>query len=190
MRNADHLRGLLRPLGVYDLNAPVNGASLEAKGAALDELEGWLEELERECSLIAAEDWGLENWRDLLGVRPAAGEAGQLRSSLQALLRIGMGPCTLQSVNETLEGCGIPAVAEVTGTGTVAVSFPGTPGMPGNFEQLRRNIEEILPAHVGVSYVFDNLSWAELESRGWTWEDVEKLTWEEVERGDSLSQLR
>ena len=183
MRHAEHLRAFLKPLGVYDLNAPVNGSSLEAQGAALDELEGWLEELERECSLIAAEDWGLEKWCALLGIRPAAREAEQLRSSVQALLRIGTGPCTLHSVNETLEGCGIPAAAAVTGTGTVEVSFPGTPGMPGDFEVLRRNIEEILPAHVEVTYVFDYLSWAELEGRGWTWEDVEKRTWEEVERG-------
>lgn len=182
MRNVERLKGLLAPLGVYDLEGAVNGASLEAKGTALDEFEQWLEELERECSLIAAESWGLERWCELLGVRPAVRGAAQLRSAVQALLRIGTGACTLQSINDTLEGCGIPAVAEVTGTGTVAVSFPGTPGKPEDFEVLRRNIEEILPAHLGITYLFEFLSWAALEERGWRWEDVESMSWEELER--------
>ena len=182
MRNAAHLKALLRPLGVYDLEGAVNGGALEAEGAALDALEEWLEELERECSLIAAQDWGLERWCGLLQLRPAAREAEQLRASIQALLRMGTGACTLRSVNDTLEGCGIPAEAAVTGTGTVAVSFPGTPGVPEDFEGLKKNIEEILPAHLGIEYVFAFLLWQTLESRGWTWGDVESMSWEELEK--------
>jgi len=182
MKNAERLKKLLRPLGVYDLEGAVNGSLLEAEGTALDGLEAWLEELERECSLIAARDWGLEAWVELLGLRPAARDRAQLRSAVQALLRIGAGACTLQSVNDTLEGCGIPARAAVTGTGTVEVSFPETPGVPEDFEALRRNIEEILPAHLGITYVFAFLTWETLESRGWSWADVAGMSWEEMEK--------
>ena len=39
MSGAEYLRELLRPLGVYDLEAPFNGGELEAAGLALDEME-------------------------------------------------------------------------------------------------------------------------------------------------------
>ena len=43
MNHALYLRELLRPLGVYNLEAPFNGGELDAQGAALDHLGGWLE---------------------------------------------------------------------------------------------------------------------------------------------------
>lgn len=70
MRHADCLRELLRPLGVYDLTAPFNGGELEAQGEALDGVMAWLEEIQRESVLTAAEDWGLENVAHLFTRRP------------------------------------------------------------------------------------------------------------------------
>lgn len=182
MSNAEHIRQLLRPLGVYDLTAPVNGSVLEAEGSGLDRAEAWLGELERECSLIAAESWGLENWGGLLPIVPAAREPEQLRKSVQALLRIGMAPCTQRVLNDTLEGCGLKALVEEVGTGAVQVSFPDCPGIPEQVEELKKNIEAILPVHLGITYLFRYLTWAELESWGWTFETLETMTWDEVEK--------
>ena len=44
MSYAHYLRELLRPLGVYDLDAPFNGGELDSAGQALDEVEKTLEE--------------------------------------------------------------------------------------------------------------------------------------------------
>ena len=60
MSYAQYLRQLLAPLGVYQLNAPFQGGELEALGDAFDQVEGALEELNREACLATAEDWGLE----------------------------------------------------------------------------------------------------------------------------------
>ena len=59
MSYADYLKGLLRPLGVYDLEAPFNGGELEVQGAALDRVEQALEQVRREGDLTTAESWGL-----------------------------------------------------------------------------------------------------------------------------------
>ena len=182
MTYAQQLRDLLRPLGVYDLNAPINGSALEAKGAALDELHRWLEELERETDLTCAEDWGLADWKSLFSIIPASAGVQELRESIQALLRIGAGACTLSAVQDTLSGCGIPTTVEEAGAGMVKVSFPGTAGEPGNFALLRENIEAILPAHVGIDYAFHYLTWAVLEGRKWKFQDVEDMTWDELEK--------
>ena len=47
MSHAAYLRELLRPLGVYDWNAPFNGGELEAQGEALDQCMERLEEIRK-----------------------------------------------------------------------------------------------------------------------------------------------
>ena len=182
MTYAEQLRALLRPLGVYDLDAPINGSSLEAKGAALDRMHEQLEELVRETDLTTAQDWGLAEWKSLFSIVPTSATQEELRDSLQALLRIGVGACTTERVQDTLSGCGIRTAVEEIGTGLVRVSFPGIAGQPEDFERLRANIEAILPAHVGIEYAFNYLTWAVLESRKWKFRDIEGMTWEGLEK--------
>ena len=43
MSYAQDLRELLRPLGIYRLDAPFNGGELDTLGAALDQVEAELE---------------------------------------------------------------------------------------------------------------------------------------------------
>lgn len=182
MSYADYLRMLLHPLGIYDLYAPINGTSLEVKGAALDEVHGCLEELERETDLIRAEDWGLESWSGLFSLRPVSEQREALRRSIQALLRIGTGACTLETVRDTLSGCGIPTHVEELGTGRVRVSFPGTVGRPEGLARLQANIEAILPAHVDVEYFFHFVTWNLVEERNWTFQDIAGMTWDALEK--------
>lgn len=181
MSYADYLKDFLRPLGVYDLDAPINGGALEAEGAALDAVQAFLEELGRESDLTTAEGFGLSAWKGLFGLLPAAGDAAQLRDSLCALLRIGPDGFTLAAIRDTLSGCGLNAAVEETATGVVTVSFPGTTGVPDNFEALKANVEQIMPAHVETRYLFYSLLWRMLEGYGWTFADVAGMAWEELE---------
>ena len=184
MRNADDLRALLAPLGVYDLNAPFNGAELDSAGLVLDRVEERLEEIAREMLPVTAEDWGLEQLASLLARRPAAEDPRAMGAAIAALLRIGGDGFTLAGVNDTIAGCGIHARVEETGVGQVEVSFPGTPGIPAEFDRLRSIIEDILPAHLGVAYRFLFLLWEELETRYPRWRDMEGLTWNRVQAGE------
>lgn len=184
MSCAEHLRSLLAPLGVYDLYAPINGGALEVKGAALDEVAALLEEMERECDLTTAESWGLENWKGLFGLLPATSDPRQLRRSMQALLRIGAHSATPAAVQDTLSGCGLSVKVRELGPGRVEISFPDVQGIPENFEMLKYNIEQILPAHVAAEYMLRYLSWAGLEAKGWNFGDLSAMTWDEVERSE------
>ncbi len=183
MSYADYLRELLRPLGVYDLNAPFNGGELDAGGAALDGVEGALDELHREADLTAAESWGLERLAGLFARRPVAEDVPGMREALAALLRIGGDSFTLAAINDTLLGCGIYARAEEQGVGAVVVSFPKQPGVPAGFPQMKKIIEDVLPAHLAIEYWFWYLTWNEVEGFFHTWQDIEDkgLTWEQVE---------
>ena len=183
MRHADCLRDLLRPLGVYNLEAPFNGGELEAQGEALDGVLAWLEELQRESSLTTAESWGLEKMAALFVRRPVADQPRKLAAALAALLRIGGDSFTLDAINDTITGCGVPAVVKEVGKEQVSVSFPGVAGEPDNFQELKKLIEDILPAHLGIEYNFWFLTWQELEDNFPNWQSIQgrELSWTQLE---------
>ena len=68
------------------------------------------------------------------------------------------------------------------GPGRVEISFPDVQGIPDNFEMLKFNIEQILPAHVEAEYMVRYLSWAELEAKGWTFGDLSAMSWYQMEK--------
>lgn len=183
MSYTQYLKELLLPLGVYDLNAPFNAGELEGAGAALDGVVDVLEEDLRESGLTTAESWGLERMANLFIRRPVAGDPRSLAAALAALSRIGGDSFTLAAINDTIAGCGIAARVEEAGVGTVTVSFPGVAGVPQGFEQVKKIIEDILPAHLGIRYVFWYLAWNELEEKFSCWQDIEDrgLTWSALE---------
>lgn len=180
-----YLKELLRPLGVYRLEGTINGGELEAQGQVLDGVAQALDILQREMLLTTAEDRGLEAIEMLLSRRPVTETAEGRRAALAALLRIGGDSFTLRAINDNLAGCGINAVAGETGTpGRVEVRFPDVPGIPEGFEELRAIIEDILPCHLAVEYVYWYVTWEIMEKRFATWGDLEKrnLTWGQIEK--------
>ena len=171
MNHIEYLVGLLRPLKVYDLSAGTrNRAELDAYANQLNDGCDQIEETAREMSLTTAESFGLERVEELLPYRPASPTVAERRVALAALLRIGGDSFTLAAINDTLAGCGINAKAVETGTpGYVEVYFPAVAGIPEGFDQLRAIIEEILPCHLEITYVFWYNSWADLAQMVTTW---------------------
>lgn len=164
MKHEQFLLELLKPLGVYDLNhGTVNRGELTAYGAVLDRLFEKLEGIGRESFLATADGKGLELIQTLLPYRPASESHEELRQALSALMRIGGDSFTIGAINGTLSGCGTNAVAaEGSSPGYVEVTFPDIKGVPPAFEELRTIIEEILPCHLEITYLFWYNSWARL----------------------------
>lgn len=183
MSYANHIWELLEPLGVYQKSGTFQMGEIQTQGAVLDQVDGLLAELEGEMCLATTEDWGLERVASLFRRRPVASTTKRLRAALAALLRIGGDSFTLEAINDTITGCGIPAVAEERGRGQVAVSFPGVAGEPAGFQELKKIIEDILPVHVGIEYDFWFLTWIELEGNFSSWQAIEEmdLSWEQLE---------
>ena len=185
MSHAENLRDLLAPLGVYRWEGSFQWGELQSAGAALDGVSAELEDIQTEMNLATAGEEGLSALCALLAHPPAAEDPDRLRQALAALLRIGGDSFTLAAMNDTLSGCGIPAVVEETDTPlTVAVSFPGTGGVPDFFEGVQSVIEDILPCHLGIESRFHYMVWRELEAQFPTWRalEAEGFTWQELER--------
>lgn len=185
MSYAAYLKDLLRPMGVYRLEGTVNGDELESIGAVLDAQAAELERIEEEMLLTTAGSAGLDAIESLLSRKPVAATLERRRTALSALLRIGGDSFTLAGINDNLAGCGVNAVAAETGElGRVEVRFPDVPGIPDGFEELCMIIEDILPCHLGIKYVFWYVTWAMLEVRFATWRAIESqgLTWRQIEK--------
>ena len=174
MDHLEYLVELLRPLGVYDLrDGRLNRGELEAYAMGLDEGGASLKETAREMALMTAEGLGLERVEGLLSLRPTSPDTAQRRRALAALLRIGGDSFTPEAINDTLVGCGINArVEEAERPGYVEVYFPGVEGIPPRFEQLQAIIEDILPCHLDITYVFWYRTWGELGGLLATWGDA------------------
>ena len=174
LRFEDYLVSLLQPLGVYDLRTgTINRGELAAYGAQLDGAESELDHTAREMNLTTAEDFGLERIEALLPYRPVCVTTAQRREALAALLRISGDSFTPEAINDTLRGCGINARAEETGRpGYVEVYFPNVAGIPEGFDRLRAIIEEILPSHLDITYVFWYNTWAMVAGRHPTFGDA------------------
>ena len=176
-----YMRQLLQPLGVYRLQeGTLNHSETEAIGGALDRIEGELETAETEGRLATAKA-ALKEWAKLFTHPPAAEDAEALRKAIAALLLIGEGSFTPETINETICGCGVDCLVEETEHyATVRVSFPGTVGYPENFPLKKTIIEEILPCHLAIDYAFLFMSWAICEGKAYTWNQVEEeaQSWE------------
>lgn len=183
--HTDRLWELLLPLGPYRRQGVYTAGELKGEGEALDGVLASLDELEREAMLDTAEGWGLEKVEENLSHRPVAQTPAAKRSALSALLRIGGDSFTVDALNDNLKGCGLNAVVSETGeTGVVEVRFPDVPGIPDGFQQLKEIIEEILPCHLQVNYVYWYITWRLVEERFSTWGDIEAggYTWGGLEK--------
>lgn len=182
--HAQKLRELLAPLGPYRSQGVYSAGELSGEGHALDGVLAALEELEREAMLDAAQSFGLEEIEELLVHRPVTRTDADRRAALSALLRIGGDSFTLQAVNDNLRGCGLNVkVTEAEEPGAVEVTFPDVPGIPTGFEQLRKIIEDILPCHLQINYVYWYITWELVERKYGTWDGIEAKgpTWDEIE---------
>ena len=175
-----HLRSLLSPLGIYDLEEhSASGAAVCALGTGLDTVSRRLEEIEREALTATAAGRRANRASRRASPSPSA-VAEDRRAAIAALLQIDGDSLTPAAIDRTIRGCGIRARALEMGGGQLRVIFPEVAGEPEDFDQIRKIILDILPCHLEVEFYFRYLTWAECEAAGYTWGQVEaaEYTWE------------
>ena len=171
MGYAEHLRQLLRPLGVYALESgSFSGTELEALGAAMDAFAQQAEAMQAETLPPTAKAEGLTKFCSLFP-HMAASDLQERRDAVAGFLRLGGDSFTEKSLSACLAACGTACtVTETDVPFTVEVRFPDCAGEPRDFAEKKRVIESILPCHLQVEYVF---RWA-------SWDSVSHLTWKDV----------
>lgn len=180
----EHLRRLLHPLRLYDLDTGAGRAELIALGGALDGVYGELEELEREAIPASASHYGLEAYEKIMPFVPAYQLTEERRAAISALLRIDDMGFSLGAMNSTIAGCGINAeVREAETPETVTVAIINTRGVPEDFSHIKERIELILPCHLEVEYSFIYTTWGEFMGYVESWNELQGAiaNWSEME---------
>lgn len=170
-----HLQQLLHPLRVYRLDSGASGAELFAEGETLDRVMDMLDAGEREAIPYTAEDEGLAAYEEIMPFVPGFSDDLQRRQAIMALLRIDWCSFTLEALRSTLSGCGVAVgLNESEIPETVEVVILGVRGVPDNFDDIAWRVEQILPCHLDILYVFTFMIWRELEQWMVNWNVLER----------------
>ena len=185
MGYAEELVRLLRPLGVYSFRErSFSLGELQALGGALDAAQAKLSRMQRESIPATAEDEGLDRMEALFRYCAGLKDTQARRAAIAAFLQFGGDSFTVQALNRCLQTSGVFCrVAETGRPEHVRVWFPRQMGIPAGFAQMKRIIEDILPAHVLAQYTFWYITWTEMETKLPTWQAIEalELTWTRLE---------
>lgn len=168
------MAGYLPPL--YE-QSTVMEALLEAEGTEMDLLRAAIEEL-RDQYFARTATWGLDRWDSFLGLNNVAG-LSDLERQDRAIARIrGFGVANKELIEMVAEAFNFGAV-EVTdqndGVAPYAINVelvaPG--GQPSNIDDFYQAIRAVVPAHLDITYTFNYLTWAEVDTQGWTWAQID-----------------
>lgn len=126
--------------------------------------------------------WGLAAWEIALGLETPAESYEVRRSRITAKLR-GFGsvtPALMQTVAESYTR-GEITVVEVPRAYKIVVTFVNQIGRPVGVESLMEALNELVPAHLAMEYIWRYRTWAEISGK--TWGQLAGITWQEAKEG-------
>jgi hypothetical protein len=108
----------------------------------------------------------------------------QRREQVKSKLR-GYGTVTLEHLKNVCAsyGNGEVEIIENPSIYEFIIKFVGEKGIPQNIENLKKIVDDLKPAHLGVVYEFSYLTWDETDTNSWTWNETDalNLTWDQFE---------
>lgn len=158
----------------------------ETQQNELDRASNAIEDILNQCFVDTA-TWGLKYWEEFLGIPVDESKLIDFRrSTIKAKLR-GSGTVTVNLIKNVAESFsnGEVEIYENVAPYTFQVKFVGTRGIPPNIDDLKRAIEEIIPAHLRVIFEYTYTPWNEL--RNTTWNKLLSFTWEEIRTGRAIN---
>lgn len=137
---------------------------MQTEGERFDRLQDELaDQFEQRFADTAT--WDLPQWEEELGIVPPAGQPLQQRRAVVRSKMRGFGKFTgrlLKSVAGAYDN-GTIHVSFDPASSTFTIRFVSTLGLPPNIEDLKKAVEDIMPAHLLVQYMYRYLTIAEIE---------------------------
>lgn len=122
----------------------------------------------------------LDRWESLLNLTPGSRDLNARRQRIMAKLQ-GAGTSTLGAIKKVVEAFYQCKVSEKNRENTIDIMLTSCRGMPRNFPDIVAAVNEIIPAHLSVRYVFSYVPWEELEASFMEFYDVANVQWETVQ---------
>lgn len=171
MSKAAELRGLL-PFyydEIREMQAIIAAEGVELDAAA-DEVEKLPQQFNPETATVAVPLWERE-----LGIPQDAGKPLDQRRSVVISKMRGSGTVTRAMIENVAVAYdkGEVEVSEDTENYKVTVTFISTRGVPANLNDIKNAIQDIMPAHLAIEFIFTYLTFGELDESGMTFGDIE-----------------
>jgi hypothetical protein len=114
---------------------------------------------------IDSADTTIDRWEKEVGVPKSTLPLDQRRATVKSKLR-GYGTVTVSHIKSICDAYtnGDVAVIEKPSTYEFEIKFNSIRGIPPNMDDLKSVIEQIKPAHLGVTFVYTYLTMGELSS--------------------------
>ncbi|SER87141.1 putative phage tail protein [Psychrobacillus sp. OK032] len=115
---------------------------------------------------------GLNRWESLTDIeQKAARSTDSRRHFINAKLR-GVGTVTRELINEIVDSFYGATIEEVPDEMAMKIKITSRRGVPKNFEDIERSVEDVMPAHIGTDFSFSFLPWHELDMIRQQWADI------------------
>jgi len=159
-------------------------ALYQAAGGEMEKAIAKLDEAGQQMFFDTMTETGVALFEGYLHIEPPAGaDLDARRQNVQAnWLAVKGKKFSLKMANEVCEAWDRGGINIVFEEGILKVNFTKTHGVPQYFEAIKKTLEDIKPAHLGLEWIFITHSWRDVESR--TWGDLESMTWKDVAEGE------
>ncbi len=141
----------------------------------------------------ATADVGLPYWEKVCGLNTDENETEARRRQL-IQLKLKRNTLTTASLRDTVAkyfelGSANVEIIEQFNTNIVRIILRGKKGQPSSFPQITHAVDEVIPAHLKVEYVFTYILWSDLDAYQLTYQtlDDEQITWDEFQIFDPNS---
>ena len=182
----DYKSSMLEYLPWYERKSQVFDSILNAYDKEFRRLEQDLEAVERNMFLDTAIETLYLHERDL-GIRSIKNLGyDQRREQISSRYRSSFDQTTKDTIKNVAAAYSNGEV-EINLTdirGLYEIKFIGSRGVPNNLEGLKVALDIVIPAHLGIDYVFTFSTWEDLKTR--TWGEVATENWNELREWEGV----
>lgn len=126
-------------------------------------------------------DRDLPRWERICGIKTDESKPLEVRRAIVMSRLQGAGTVTVEVVRnlaDTLYGAETK-VTEDFASGRVVITLVGKRGVAAEAEDVRKELRELIPAHLGIALDFTWFVWNEFDAL--TWNEADAFTWNELE---------
>ncbi len=132
-------------------------------------------------AFVGSSDRDLPRWERICGITPDETKPPDVRRAIVMSRLQGAGTVTVEVVRrlaDTLYGAKTEVTEDFAG-GRVVVTLVGKRGVAAEAEDVRKELRELIPAHLGIALEFTWFVWNEFDAL--TWNEADAFTWNELE---------
>ena len=132
---------------------------------------------------LNSSSWGLDIFEKELNLEYIEDKTTDERKAIISAKWRGAGKLTLELIQDTVKAYTDNTV-NIRFNGKIVIDFSNKIGIPKDVDSLKKTIEEIKPAHLGIDYIFRFRKWKDLNH--FTWEITNKYIWRDVREREIL----